>query len=96
MLTPRVGPLVLHVPQGCAGSFNMTLFARDQRSEQALILALMEMVFNGVATRKVATITEELGGTCFSQSTVSQLCMAWMRVSRTGMVSCSAPRPLPV
>ena len=75
-LTTRVGPLVLHVPQVRDGSFSTTLFARYQRSEQALVLALMEMVLNSVSTRKVATITEELCGTRFSRSTVSQLCKA--------------------
>ncbi|OOR32559.1 IS256 family transposase, partial [Bacillus cereus] len=47
---------------------------RYQRSEQALVIALMEMVINGVSTRKVAQITEELCGTEFSKSTVSALC----------------------
>jgi putative transposase len=75
-LTTRVGPLVLHVPQVRDGSFSPALFARDQRSEQALILALMEMVLNGVSTRKVTAITEELCGTRFSRSTVRQLCTA--------------------
>jgi transposase-like protein len=42
-LTTRVGPLVLHVPQVREGSFSTTLFTRYQRSEQALVLALMEM-----------------------------------------------------
>jgi putative transposase len=75
-LTTRVGPLVLHVPQVRDGSFSTALFARYQRSEQALVLTLMEMVLNGVSTRKVAAITEELCGTRFSRSTVSHLCMA--------------------
>jgi putative transposase len=75
-LTTRVGPLGLHVPQVRDGSFSPALFARDQWSEQALILALMEMVLNGVSTRKVTAITEELCGTRFSQSTVCQLCTA--------------------
>jgi putative transposase len=75
-LTTRVGPLVLHVPQVRDGSFSTTLFARYQRSEQALVLALMEMVLNGVSTRKVTAITETLCGTRFSRSTVSQLCTA--------------------
>ena len=73
-LTTRVGPLVLHVPQLRDGSFSTSLFTRYQRSEQALLLALMEMVLQGVSTRKVATITEELCGTRFARSTVSQLC----------------------
>lgn len=75
-LTTRVGPLGLHVPQVRDGSFSPVLFARYQWSEQALILALMEMVLNGVSTRKVTAITEELCGTRFSQSTVRQLCTA--------------------
>jgi transposase-like protein len=72
-LTTRVGPLTLRVPQVREGSFSTELFARYQRSEQALILTLMEMVVNGVSTRKVARITEELCGTTFAKSTVSEL-----------------------
>ena len=34
----------------------------------------MEMVVNGVSTRKVSQITEELCGIRFSKSTVSELC----------------------
>ena len=75
-LTTRVGPLVLHVPQVRDGSFSTALFARYQRSEQALVLALMEMGLQGVSTRKVTAITEALCGTRFSRSTVSQLCTA--------------------
>jgi len=75
-LTTRVGPLVLHVPQVRDESFSTTLFARYQRSEQARVWALMEMVLNGVSTRQVAAITEELCGTRFSRSTVSHLCLA--------------------
>jgi len=56
------------------GQFSTELFARYQRSEQALVLTLMEMVVNGVSTRKVAQITEELCGKEFAKSTVSDLC----------------------
>ncbi len=73
-LTTRVGTLHLRVPQVREGTFSTELFARYQRSEQALILTLMEMVVNGVSTRKVARITEELCGTSFAKSTVSDLC----------------------
>lgn len=38
------------------------------------MLALMEMVVQGVSTRKVSAITEELCGASFSKSTVSELC----------------------
>jgi putative transposase len=73
-LTTRVGRLTLRVPQVREGHFSPELFARYQRSEQALVLALMEMVVNGVSTRKISAITEELCGTNFSKSTVSALC----------------------
>lgn len=73
-LTTRVGTLTLRVPRLRNGQFSTDLFMRYQRSEQALVLALMEMVVNGVSTRKVAKITEELCGTEFSKSTVSDLC----------------------
>ncbi|OUM88532.1 MAG: transposase [Bacillus thermozeamaize] len=73
-LTTRVGTITLRVPRIRNGKFSTELFARYQRSEQALVLALMEMVVNGVSTRKVAQITEELCGTEFSKSTVSELC----------------------
>jgi len=73
-LSTRVGRLVLRVPQVRDGVFSSELFARYQRSEQALILTLMEMVVNGVSTRKVARITEQLCGTSFAKSTVSDLC----------------------
>lgn len=73
-LTTRVGTMTLRVPRIRNGQFSTELFARYQRSEQALVLALMEMVVNGVSTRKVAQITEELCGTHFSKSTVSDLC----------------------
>lgn len=73
-LKTRVGALTLTVPRLRNGSFSTELFARYQRNEQALVLAMMEMVINGVSTRKVSTITEELCGTAFSKSTVSSLC----------------------
>uniref|UniRef100_Q2RKT2 Uncharacterized protein n=1 Tax=Moorella thermoacetica (strain ATCC 39073 / JCM 9320) TaxID=264732 RepID=Q2RKT2_MOOTA len=39
-----------------------------------MLLALMEMVINGVSTRKVKAVVEELCGTEFFKSTVSELC----------------------
>ena len=72
-LQTRVGTLDLLVPQDRDGSFSTDLFGRYQRSEQALVLTLMEMYLQGVSTRKVATITEQLCGTRFSKSQVSTL-----------------------
>ncbi len=72
-LHTRVGTLTLRVPQDRAGTFSTELFARYQRSEKALVLALMEMYVEGVSTRKVAEVTEALCGTSFSKSQVSEL-----------------------
>jgi putative transposase len=72
-LTTRVGTLELRVPQDRDGTFSTELFARYQRTEQALVVTLMEMYVQGVSTRKVAAITEQLCGTSFSKSQVSAL-----------------------
>jgi putative transposase len=72
-LRTRVGTLNLLVPQDREGTFSTRLFARYQRNEKALCLALMEMYVEGVSTRKVKDITEELCGTSFSKSLVSSL-----------------------
>jgi putative transposase len=72
-LHTRVGTLTLQVPQDRDGTFSTQLFARYQRNEKALVLALMEMSVEGVSTRKVRDITEALCGTSFSRSLVSEL-----------------------
>jgi transposase-like protein len=72
-LRTRVGTIKLLVPQEREGTFSTRLFARYQRNEKALCLALMEMYVEGVSTRKVKEITEELCGTSFSKSLVSSL-----------------------
>ena len=73
-LTTRVGTITLNVPRHRNGEFSTTMFERYQRSEQALVLAMIEMVINGVSTRKIEMVTEELCGKSFSKSTVSNLC----------------------
>jgi putative transposase len=72
-LTTRVGTLELRVPQDRGGLFRTEVFARYQRSEKALLLALAEMYVQGVSTRKVRTVTEELCGHGFSASSVSAI-----------------------
>src|SRR5215212_7236572 len=72
-LRTRVGPLNLLIPQDRDGTFSTRLFTRYQRNEKALVLALMEMYVEGVSTRKVKEITEELCGISFSKSLVSEL-----------------------
>jgi len=75
-LKTRVGTLELMVPQDRAGRFSSTIFERYQRSEKALLLAVMEMYVHGVSTRKVKHITEELCGIEISRSQVSELSKA--------------------
>jgi putative transposase len=72
-LVTRVGTLELRVPQDRAGRFSTALFERYQRSEKALVGALSEMYVQGVSTRKVKAITEELCGHEFSASVISQI-----------------------
>ncbi len=72
-LVTRVGKLELRVPQDRQGRFRTEVFERYQRSEKALVSALMEMYLQGVSTRKVKAITEELCGHEFSASTISRM-----------------------
>jgi|SRR5680860_276288 len=58
---------------GTKNRLRWRLFTRYQRSEKALVLALMEMYIKGACTCRVAKIREELCGTAFSKSTVSLL-----------------------
>ena len=71
-LVTRVGKLELRVPQDRQGRFRTEVFERYQRSEKALVGALTEMYVQGVSTRKVKAITEELCGHEFSASTISR------------------------
>ena len=73
MLITRVGKLELRVPQDRDGRFSTELFERYQRSEKALVAALAEMNVQGVSTRKVKAITEELCGHAFSASSISAI-----------------------
>src|SRR5947209_13001141 len=81
-LTTRVGTLELRVPQVRQGEFSTDLFLRFQRSEQAFLLALMEMVLQGVSTSTVTTITEDIFGTELSKTTLYALCCRLVRALR--------------
>ena len=72
-LVTRIGKLELRVPRDREGRFSTELFARYQRSEKALVSALVEMYVQGVSIRKVKAITEELCGRTFSASTISRI-----------------------
>jgi putative transposase len=71
-VTTRVGPVTFDVPQVRDGSFYPTALEKGLRSERALTLALAEMYVQGVSTRKVAAITEQLCGVELSSMQVSR------------------------
>jgi putative transposase len=72
-LVTRVGKLELRVPQDRDGRFSTELFERYSRSEKAFVGALTEMYIQGVSTRKVKAVTEELCGHEFSATAISRL-----------------------
>lgn len=72
----RFGKVQLAIPQTRGTSFYPQSLERGLRSERALKLALAEMYIQGVSTRKVAKITEELCGLEVSSSEVSRASQA--------------------
>ena len=68
----RVGEVTFKVPQVREGGFYPRSLEKGMRSERALLLTLAEMYVQGVSTRKVASITEQLCGMQISASQVSR------------------------
>ena len=60
------------MPQVREGGFYPSALEKGMRSERALTLTLAEMYVQGVSTRKVSAITEQLCGTEVSASQVSR------------------------
>lgn len=75
-LNTRIGRLTLEIPRHRYEAFHTTILDNYQRNEQALIATFIEMVLQGVATRKIEKVTKELCGVSFSKSNVSDLCKA--------------------
>jgi putative transposase len=71
-LNTRMGTLPLSVPQVRDGDFYPSFLEKGLRSERALKIALAEMYVQGVSTRKVTRILEELCGLQVSRSDVSR------------------------
>ncbi|MFZ0792100.1 MAG: IS256 family transposase [Chromatiaceae bacterium] len=71
-LQTRVGPLALAVPQTRGVEFYPTALERGARSERALKLAVAEMYLQGVSTRKVSAVMEELCGLEVTSTQVSR------------------------
>ena len=68
----RVGEVTFQVPQVRDGSFYPEALEKGMRSERALTMTLAEMYVQGVSTRKVAAITEQLCGTAVTSTAVSR------------------------
>lgn len=71
-VTTRVGEITFAIPQVRDSSFYPSALERGLRSERALTLALAEMYVQGVSTRKVAAITEQLCGVELDSMQVSR------------------------
>ncbi|WP_174734782.1 IS256 family transposase [Mesobacillus harenae] len=72
-LTMSIGKLKLKVPRTRNGEFSTSVFEKYARCDQALVISMLEMVINGVSTRKVTNIVEQLCGENISKSFVSSL-----------------------
>jgi putative transposase len=72
MMRTRVGEITFAISQVREGGFYPQALERGLRSERALTLALAEMYVQGVSTRKVKAITEQLCGVDVSSSQVSR------------------------
>jgi len=71
-LNGRLGPITFDIPQVRGGvAFYPSALEKGRRSEQALKLALAEMYVQGVSTRKVSAIVEQLCGPAVSSTQVS-------------------------
>jgi putative transposase len=68
----RMGDITFAIPQVREGGFYPQALEKGQRSERALTLTLAEMYVQGVSTRKVKAIVEQLCGSGVSSSTVSR------------------------
>ncbi|AOH56240.1 transposase [Peribacillus muralis] len=71
--TMSIGKIKLKVPRTRTGDFSPSVFEKYARCDQALILSMLEMVINGVSTRKVTHVVEQLCGESVSKSFVSSL-----------------------
>ena len=67
-----VGALHFDVPQVREGDFHPSVFERYQRSDKAMVGAMREMVIQGVSTRRVSAVLEEMAGFSVSAGLVSR------------------------
>ena len=68
----RIGEITFAIPQVREGGFYPSALEKGLRSERALVTTLAEMYVQGVSTRKVKAITEQLCGVEISAMQVSR------------------------
>jgi transposase-like protein len=70
----RAGEIELAIPKLRSGSYFPSFLKPRKRSEQALVAVVQEAYVNGVSTRKVDRLVEQLGISGMSKDQVSRLC----------------------
>jgi putative transposase len=70
----RVGELELAIPKLRTGSYFPSFLEPRRRAEQALVAVVQEAYVNGISTRKVDRLVEQLGLRGMTKDTVSRLC----------------------
>jgi putative transposase len=70
----RVGELELRIPRLRTGSYFPSFLEPRRRAEQALVAVVQEAYVNGVSTRRVDRLVEQLGIAGMSKDQVSRLC----------------------
>jgi putative transposase len=77
----RVGEIELQIPKLRTGSYLPSFLEPRKRAEQALVAVVQEAYVNGVSTRKVDRLVEQMGLRGLSKDQVSRMC-AWISRSR--------------
>ena len=70
----RVGELELAIPKLRTGSYFPSFLEPRRRAEQALVAVVQEAYVNGISTRKVDRLVEQMGLHQLSKDQVSRLC----------------------
>jgi transposase-like protein len=104
-LDTRVGTLELEIPKLRSGpSYLPSFLEARKRSEQALLSVVMQAYVEGVSTRKVERLVEQLGVEGISKSSVSRICKGLDGRSRAPIPTsgstrassgCARPTPTP-
>jgi len=90
----RIGELELRIPRLRQGSYFLSFLEPRRRAEQALVAVVQEAYVNGVSTRRVDRLVEQLGIAGMSKDQVSRLCRGLdeqVRCSASGRCRAAIP-----